>query len=98
MTDNDAATSFMHVERAVKLEANVSDFHAWYANAVAQQASRASKLKQPVLARRMKSALERAVALDERNLDERDVLVDFYSMAPDSLRAYSALAIWYARV
>lgn len=152
MIENDADAAAEHFERAVKLDGNVSNYQFWYGNAVAQQASRASKLKQPILARRMKAAVERAVALDERNADARDLLVDFYSMAPgfmggsadkareqaqaiaridamrghlaiarlairakdtaaveremnaaiaaapDSLRGYSALATWYARV
>jgi tetratricopeptide (TPR) repeat protein len=82
MLQNDADAAAAHFERAVKLEATVSDYHFWYASAVAQQTSRASTLKQPILARRMKAAVERAVALDERNIDARDLLVDFHSMAP----------------
>ena len=40
------------------------------------------RTSQPLLAGRMKSELERAVALDARNIDARDGLLDFYSMAP----------------
>jgi tetratricopeptide (TPR) repeat protein len=36
----------------------------------------------PFIARHMKSEFERAVALDGNNLDARDGLVDFYSIAP----------------
>jgi len=42
----------------------------------------ASKMKQPFLAKKMKSAVERAVMLDARHVDARDLLLDFYSMAP----------------
>jgi tetratricopeptide (TPR) repeat protein len=150
MLENDADAAAEHFERAVKLDASVADYHFWYGSAVAQQATRASKLRQPILAKRMKAAVERAVALDGNNIDARDLLRDFYSMAPgimggseekareqaaaiarvdatrgylaaarlamqrkdtagveremdaaiaaapDSLRAYSALATWYA--
>ena len=82
MLQNDADAAADHFERAVKLDATVSDYHFWYGNAVAQKGSRASKLKQPFLAGRAMSELERAVALDERNIEARDMLVDFYSMAP----------------
>ena len=82
MLENDADAAVGHFERAVKLDERSSDYQFWYASAVAQQAGRASPLKQPILARRMKAAVERAVALDERNIDARDLLLDFYSMAP----------------
>ena len=152
MIENDADAATRHIEQALKIDPSVSDYHLWYGNAVAQKATGASPLKMPGLARRMKSAMERAVALDARNLDARDMLVDFHSMAPgimggnkdkareqaqaiagidvmrghlalarlaaavgdsaaverennaaiaaasDTLRAYSALATWYARV
>ena len=151
MLENDPEAAAEHLERAVKLDGNVSDYQLWYGNALGQQAARASKLKQPFLGRRAMAALERAVALDDRNIEARDVLVDVYSMAPgfmggsadkaraqaqviesidpmrghlalgrlamrakdtaaverelnasiaaapDSLRAYSALATWYLR-
>lgn len=80
--ENDPDAAAAHLERAVKLDGNVSDYHYWYANAIVQQVTRASKIKQPMLARRMRSSLERAVALDERNIGARDLLVDFYSRAP----------------
>lgn len=82
LLENDADAAVEHLERAVALDARVSAHHYWYGAAVAQQTMRASKLKMPILARRMKAAMERAVALDPRNVEARDMLVDFYSMAP----------------
>ena len=151
LLDGDAEEAVKHLERAIELDGSVSGYQYWYASAVTQQTMRASPLKRPMLAGRMKAAAERAVALDGRNVDARDLLVDFYSMAPgmmggsdekageqaqaiarldamrghlaaarlamkakdsaaveremnaaiaaapDSLRPYSALAIWYTR-
>jgi tetratricopeptide (TPR) repeat protein len=85
MLEDDADTAAEHFERAVTLDQSVSDYHLWYGNAIGQQGSRVSMLKQPFLARRMKSELERAVELDARNIDARDGLVDFYSMAPGAM-------------
>lgn len=82
MLDDDPATAAGHLERAVQLDQHVSDYHLWYGNALAQQAMAASKLRQPFLARRLRAEFERAVELDARNIDARDFLVDFYSMAP----------------
>jgi tetratricopeptide (TPR) repeat protein len=69
-------------EKAVKYEETSSRYHLWLGNALGQEAQRANKLRQPFLARRVKSEFERAVALDPSNIDARDGLVDFYSMAP----------------
>lgn len=82
LIDNDVDAAAEHLERAVKLADNVADYHYWYGAAVAQQGSRASKVKMPFLARRTMGAVERAVALDPNHVDARDLLVDFYSMAP----------------
>jgi tetratricopeptide (TPR) repeat protein len=79
LVDDDLDTATQQLERAVKLDDNVSDYHLWYGRAVGQQAMRASN---PLLAGRLKSECERAVALDARNIDARDALLDFYSMAP----------------
>jgi Tfp pilus assembly protein PilF len=81
--DADAATE--HLERAVKLDDKVSDYHLWYGKSISQQAIRASMLERPFLIGHAKSEMERAVALDARNIDARDVLADFYSMAPAAM-------------
>jgi tetratricopeptide (TPR) repeat protein len=82
LLEDDADTAAGHFERAVALDQNVSDYHLWFGNALSQQAGRASKLKQPFIATRVKSEFERAVEFDAQNIDARDSLVDFYSMAP----------------
>lgn len=82
LIDNNADAAADHLERAVNLADKVADYHYWYGAAVAQQASRASKVKMPFLARRTMGAVERAVAIDANHVDARDLLVDFYSMAP----------------
>ena len=50
--------------------------------AYGDQAQRANKLKQGLLARKTKIAFEQAVALDPNNLSARAFLVDFYQLAP----------------
>ena len=82
MLEDDADTAAGHLEKAVQLDQNVADYHLWYGNALYQRVMSASKLKQAFLARRLKAEFERAVELDARNLDARDFLVDFYSIAP----------------
>ena len=82
MLDDDADAAAAQFERAVALEDTASDYHLWYATALSQQVGRASKLKQPFLAKHVMAEFERAVALDPRSIEARDPLVDFYSMAP----------------
>ena len=82
LIDDDPDTGSDHLERAVTLDQNVSDYHLWFGNALSEQASRASALKHLVLAGRLKSEFDRAVELDARNIDAREALIDFYSMAP----------------
>ena len=69
-------------EKAVKVNDRSSDYHLWLANALGQEAQRASKLRQPFLARRVKSEFERAVELDPRSVAARRGLMDFYMIAP----------------
>jgi len=69
-------------EKAVKQEDNSALYHYWLGDALGEAAQTASKLRQPFLARRLKSEFERAVALDPKMIDARQGLVDFYSMAP----------------
>src|SRR5471032_3641858 len=82
MLDDDADAAAAQFERAVALEDTASDYHLWYATALSQRVGRASKLKQPFLAKHVMAEFERAVALDPRSIEAPDSLVDFYSMAP----------------
>jgi tetratricopeptide (TPR) repeat protein len=82
LIDEDSDGALDHLESAARLDPTSSKHHYWHALALGQQATRVSTLKRPVLARRFRIALERSLALDARNIDARDLLVDFYSMAP----------------
>lgn len=69
-------------ERAVKQNDQSARYHTWLAIALGDVAQNANKLKQPFLARRVKSEFERAVQLDPTMWEPRNGLVDFYSIAP----------------
>ncbi|MEJ7811412.1 MAG: tetratricopeptide repeat protein [Gemmatimonadaceae bacterium] len=70
------------LEKAVKKQSGISDYHLWYAAALGAQAERANPLKQASLAGKIKGELQRAVALDATNLDARVGLISFYIGAP----------------
>jgi cytochrome c-type biogenesis protein CcmH/NrfG len=67
------------LKRAVELQGAESDYHLWYGKAMTRRALQAQN---PLLAMGVRAQLERAVALDGRNVDARDALADFYSMTP----------------
>ena len=70
------------LEKAVKQNDQSALYHFWLGSVLGDEAQRASKLRQPFLARRVKSEFERAVQLDPEMLEPRRGLVDFYSIAP----------------
>jgi tetratricopeptide (TPR) repeat protein len=85
LLDDDADAAAEHAESAVKIDDSISNYHLWYGKAISQQAIHASILERMSLAGHARSELERAVELDARNIDARDALVDFYSMAPAAM-------------
>ncbi|MFN0098521.1 MAG: tetratricopeptide repeat protein [Gemmatimonadaceae bacterium] len=69
-------------EKAIAAEPKVGLYHLWLGNAVGQQASTASKVKQPFMARRIRAEFEKAIELDSTLIDARDGLIQFYLQAP----------------
>lgn len=69
-------------EKAIKVNDQVAIHHLWLGNAIGSYAEKASKIKQPFLARRIKSEFERAAQLDPSSIDARHGLIQFYSRAP----------------
>lgn len=90
--DGKAEAAERQFERAVAAGDRVALYHLWLANAVGQQASSASPVRQPFMARRIKAAFERAVALDPDLLDARDGLISFYMQAPGFMGGSEAKA------
>jgi tetratricopeptide (TPR) repeat protein len=71
-----------YYEKAIKINEQVAVHHLWLGNSLGELADSTSKIKQPFLARRIKSEFERTVALDPSNVDGRSGLVEFYTQAP----------------
>jgi tetratricopeptide (TPR) repeat protein len=69
-------------EKAVKSNGKSALHHLWLGNALGDEAQKANKLRQPLLARRVKAEFESAVALDPTLVDARGGLVQFYAIAP----------------
>jgi tetratricopeptide (TPR) repeat protein len=76
---DDAVKEF---EKAVALDDGNADYHLWLGNALGTVAQKASVLRQPFLAKRVKAEFERTVQLDPAKIDARNGLVAFYVQAP----------------
>jgi tetratricopeptide (TPR) repeat protein len=70
------------LEKAVRLDDGRSDYHLALAGALGERAASANPARQALLARRIRTHLDRAVTLDPRNVDARFGLVQFYAVAP----------------
>jgi tetratricopeptide (TPR) repeat protein len=70
------------LETAIKANGRSAEHHLALGHALRIQAQDAGSLRQPFLARRMKSEYEQAVALDPNLVDARHWLLTFYANAP----------------
>lgn len=75
----DAAARF---ENAIKSDGRVASHHLWLGNALGTLADSTSKIRLPFLARRIKAAFEKTVALDPTSIEGREGLVEYYLQAP----------------
>ena len=92
MAENDAPEAVDWLERAVELNPRSSEYYDWLGKAYGSQAQKASKLKQPFLAKKTKNAWEKAIALDPRNLEAKEDMIQYYLQAPGFLGGDKAKA------
>ncbi len=85
LAQNDAPRAVDWLERAVELNPRSSEYYDWLGKAYGSQAQKASKLKQPFLANKTKNAWETAIALDPRNLEAKEDMIQYYLQAPGFL-------------
>jgi tetratricopeptide (TPR) repeat protein len=88
---NDRAAEYF--ESATKLEPKNSTYFLWLGRAYGREAQDANMLRQPGLAKKARSAWERAIELDADNLDARSDLIQYYVQAPGFLGGSSAKAL-----
>ncbi|GAB5518739.1 MAG: hypothetical protein RhofKO_09900 [Rhodothermales bacterium] len=78
--DGDAAVD--HLERAVKLEPNRAEYHAWLSQGYLLKLQTASSFKQLLLARKTRRTLLRAIELDPTHVEAHLFLGNYYLAAP----------------
>ena len=89
---NKADAAEKQFERAIAADPKNGTYHLWLGNAVGQQTTTASTVRQPFMARRVKAEFERALALDPELIDARDGLIQFYLRAPGFMGGSEAKA------
>ena len=85
LEQNDASKAVALFEKAIALEPRSSEYHDWLGRAYGTQAENASVLKQPFLAKKTRSAWEKAIALDPDNITAREDIIQYYLLAPGFL-------------
>ena len=88
---NDRAADYF--EAATKLDSKSSTYFLWLGRAYGREAQNANVLRQPGLAKKTKAAWERAIELDQDNLDARTDLIQYYVQAPGFLGGSTGKAI-----
>lgn len=78
----DANGAVRWLEHATARAPKNGEAHRWLGRAYARQTRRAGRLKQAMLAGKVRSAFERAVALDPKDVESRRDLLQFYLVAP----------------
>lgn len=69
-------------EKAIEANDADADYHVWLGSALGDEAQRASKFRQPFLAKRVRTEFDRAVALDPRSVPARFGAVQVYALLP----------------
>jgi len=82
-----------YFEAASKLDPKNATYFLWLGRAYGREAQQANVLRQPGLAKRTRSAWERAIELDPDNLDARSDLIQYYVQAPGFLGGSTSKAI-----
>jgi tetratricopeptide (TPR) repeat protein len=71
-----------YFEEATENDDKVADYFLWLGDTYGTIAGEANVVRQGFLAPKMKSAWEKAVALDAKNISARVSLIEFYTQAP----------------
>lgn len=80
------------LEKAVTINGQNAQHHLWLGNALREETQKASMLRQPFMAPRMKAEYEQAVALDPNLVDAHHWLVMFLANAPSAMGGSMAKA------
>lgn len=82
LVDGDGEGAARALERAVALNPRDARSHHWLGRAYSRQAVRAGKLKQAMLAGKIRGEFETAVALAPDNVEARSDLLQYYVVVP----------------
>ena len=78
----DYSDAIDYFKETIKKNDKNADYYAWLGNAYGVYTQNASKLRQGILAPKIKKNYEKAVAIDSKNLDAQWGLIEYYTQAP----------------
>jgi tetratricopeptide (TPR) repeat protein len=71
-----------YFEEAIEENESIGKYYTWYGNAIGTLTQSASKIRQGMLAPKIKNAYKKAIELNSKDLDAQWGLVEYYSQAP----------------
>lgn len=71
-----------YLEESIEANSKMADYHYWLGNVIGTVAQTANTIRQGMLAPKIKSAYEQAVALDQQHLGALNGLIEYYTQAP----------------
>ena len=71
-----------YFEEAIEENESIGKYYTWYGNAIGTLTQSASKIRQGMLAPKVKNAYQKAVEIDPLDLDAQWGLVEYFSQAP----------------
>ncbi len=74
-----------YFEDVIEMNDRKADYYVWLGNSIGSYAGESNFFKQGILAPKIKSAYEKAVALDPKNVDGHWGLIEYYTQAPGVL-------------
>lgn len=86
-----------HFRQAAETDGQVADYWNWLGNTYGTIAQDANSVRQGLLAPKMRSAWEKAIALDPQNIEARSSLIQYYLRAPGFMGGSRDKAVEMAR-
>src|SRR4051812_28899829 len=81
MREKKTSSAIEAFNRATKLDAR-SEYFVWLGHAHTRDISTANFIRQPFIARRIRSAYDKAVELDSTNVEAAEARVEYFANAP----------------
>ncbi|OEK04444.1 tetratricopeptide repeat protein [Roseivirga misakiensis] len=80
--NDDYSQAIDHFKTVIKKNDQNSDYYTWLGNAYGVYAQNSSRIRQGIIAPKIRKNYEKAIAIDPQNLDAQKGLIEYYTQAP----------------